>query len=200
MLNKGRDSFVESFRHCGMGIFFNQKVAPGLGSVKTKYQVEEAEPNALRTIDEARELLRRTFSKVQRSMASMPSQIVAQETQFIAVDVQFGPGLGTLNTSSQQALARFAGQLRQNATAETATLYVLGLGDKNGTEKEKWLLSAQRAQTAAQFLNSQLSTSGEWHVFSWGAGSGGAWTGRDGIATSGSQILIAVLKTDSRYL
>jgi chemotaxis protein MotB len=200
LLNKGRDSFVESLQYCGMGMFFNNKVAPGLGSVKTKYQVEEAEPNALRTIDENRERLRRIFSNVQKSMSSMPSQIVAQETQFITVPVNFGPEQSSLNPSSQQALARFASRLKQNATADTATLYVLGLADKNGTEREKWLLSARRAQTAAQFLKTQLSKSDEWHVFSWGAGSGGTWTGRDGIATSKSQVLIAILRTDSHYL
>jgi chemotaxis protein MotB len=200
LLNKGRDSFVESLQHCGLGIFFNTKIAPGLGKIKTRYQVEEAEPNAVRTIDENRERLRRVFSNVQKSMSSMPSQIVAQETQFLTVAVNFSPGLGTLNLSSQQALAKFASRLKQNVTADTATLYVLGLADKNGTERERWLLSAKRAQTAAQFLKTQLSTSDEWQVFSWGAGSGGAWTGRDGIATSESQILIAVLKTNSRYL
>jgi len=200
LLNKGRDSFVESLQHCGLGIFFNSKITPGLGKIKTRYQVEEAEPNAVRTIDEDRERLRRVFSNLQKSMTSMPSQIVAQETQFMAVHVKFSPGLSTLNPSSQQALTQFAGRLRQNATAETTTLYVLGLADKNGTERDKWLLSAQRAQTAAQFLKTQLSTSDEWQVFNWGAGSGGAWTGRDGIATSGSHISIAVLKTDSRYL
>jgi len=200
LLNKGRDSFIESVQHCGLGIFFNDKITPGLGKIKTRYQVEEAEPNAVRTIDEDRERLRRVFSKLQKSMTTMPSQIVAQETQFMTVRVKFSLGLSTLNPSSQLALAQFAGRLKQNATAETTTLYVLGLADKNGTEKDKWLLSAQRAQTAAQFLKTQLSTSNEWQVFNWGAGAGGDWTGRDGIATSGSQILIAVLRTDSRYL
>jgi hypothetical protein len=97
-------------------------------------------------------------------------------------------------------LTQFCSRLERNARAETATLYVLGLADQNGTERDKWLLSAQRAQTAAQFLQTQLSSSGDWHVFSWGAGSGGDWTGRDGIATAEEQILIAVLRTDSRYL
>lgn len=200
LLNKGRDSFVEAVQYCGLGIFFNQKIASGLGSIKTKYQVEEDEPNSFRTIDEQRERLRRVFSNIQRSTTTLPSQIVAQETQFMTVHVRFSPGLSTLNASSQQALAQFAGRLKQNATAETSTLYVLGLADQNGTEKDKWLLSARRAETAAQFLKTRLSVTGQWPVFSWGAGSGGDWTGRDGIATRESQILIAVLRTDSRYL
>ncbi len=200
LLNKGRDSFIESIQHCGLGIFFNKKVAPGLGSVKTKYQVEEAEDGAYRTIDAQRERLRRVFRNLQKSMTSMPSQIVAQEVQFMTVPVKFGSSLSTLNASSQQALSQFAGRLRQNASAETTTLYVLGLADKNGTVRDTWLLSAQRARTAAQFLKTQLASSGEWQVFNWGAGAGGDWTGRDGIASAESQILIAVLKTDSRYL
>ena len=200
LLNKGRDSFVQSLQYCGLGIFFNQKIAPGLGAVKTKYAVEEDDPNALRTIDEAREQLRRIFKNVQKSMDTMPSQIVAQETQFMTVPVRFSPGLSKLSPLSQQALKQFAIRLKQNATAETATLYVLGLADKNGTERDKWLLSAERAQAAAQFLKTQLSASGDWPVFSWGAGSGGDWTGRDGIATAESQIAIAVLRTDSRHL
>ena len=200
LLNKGRDSFIESVQHCGLGMFFNSNIAPGLGKIKTRYQVEEAEPNAVRTIDEDRERLRRVFYSLQKSMTSMPSQIVAQETQFMTVRVKFSLGLSTLTPSSQQALAQFAGRLKQNATAESTTLYVLGLADKDGTERDKWFLSAQRAQTAAQFLKTQLSTANEWQVFNWGAGAGGDWTGRDGIAASGSQILIAVLKTDSRFL
>ena len=70
-------------------IFFDSKIAPGLGKIKTRYQVEEAEPNAVRTIDEDRERLRRVFSNLQKSMTTMPAQIVAQETQFMTVRVKF---------------------------------------------------------------------------------------------------------------
>ena len=67
-------------------------------------------------------------------------------------------------------------------------LYVLGLAPDEKTEKEQWIVSAQRAEAVAAFLQDNLILAGNiqkqfgldeatsmWSVHSWGAGPGGVW-------------------------
>ena len=85
---------------------------------------------------------------------------------------------------------------------------MLGLASDGKSEKEQWLLSARRAHKVADFLRDTLSSEGsaqrqrnpaggrsKWSVYSWGAGPGGDWVGRDSPISKRSQILIAVLRT-----
>jgi len=84
---------------------------------------------------------------------------------------------------------------------------VLGLAYDGLTEQERWILSAKRAQAVADYLRDTLSGAGgeqlrrsliggeaKWSIYSWGAGPGGDWVGRDSPISQQSEILIAVLR------
>ena len=71
---------------------------------------------------------------------------------------------------------------------------MLGLARDEAAEKQQWILSAGRAQVVADFVRDTLPSASNWPVYSWGAGPGGDWVGRDSPISKQTQILIAVLR------
>jgi flagellar motor protein MotB len=211
LFNIGRDSFWQSVKHCGLGTLYGKRMQPDLGETKTKYLISD--PNNTtesRSIDEQREKLRQTFERLKQTMLTMPSQIVAASTNYTVTDIKFAPGQAILDESAKRFLANFCLELKQSYDGEPGTLYVLGLAGNEASEKQQWLLSAERASVVANFLqqkllsegpingrNSILSNKNEWSILWWGAGPGGQWAGQDSPDPRQSQILIAILKNNN---
>ena len=83
LFDVGRDSFVRTIRGCGLGMLYGKKPNPDFGKVKTKYFISESDRSYKgRSIDAKEEEIRQIFQKVNRSMTSMPSTIVAQKSNF----------------------------------------------------------------------------------------------------------------------
>lgn len=207
LFNRGRDSFWESIRLCGLGQLLGNKTTVDMGAEQIKHPASEPETSEDRSLDEYREKLRRVFERVSRTTATLPSQIIAQRLDFSMTDIRFGPGQATLDESAGAFLTRLCVDLQQNLDAQRCSLYVLGLAGDETTEMQQWLLSARRAQAVAAFLEGQLnhprgdraaeSTEAEavpWRIFWWGAGPGANWAGQDCPDPGQSQILIALLK------
>jgi outer membrane protein OmpA-like peptidoglycan-associated protein len=208
LFNKGRDAFLESLRYIGLGMFFGREDITELGNLKTKYFISN--PDELvekRTMDARAEEIRRILESLKQFATIVPSRIVAKRANFSVANVHFPPGRDDLDGPAKTFLTGFSRDLQQDASRDTVDLYVLGLASDGKSEKEQWLLSARRAGTVADFLRNTLSTvSGEqtrrsltgaeskWSVYSWGAGPGGDWVGRDSPISKHSQILIAVLR------
>lgn len=192
---ESRESFFRAIRTLGLGMFYGKKQGPDFGSVKPKYFITEPDKQFEgRTIDATGERVRRTFQAVSRSMETMPSQIVAERTNFSVTNIRFPAGDATLNEAARRFLTRFCSDLQQDPDSKAVRLYVLGLAGDEATEKEQWLLSARRAQAAADFLQDILPSKANWPVYSWGAGPGGDWVSQDSPISGQSQILIAVLR------
>ena len=197
LVNKGRDSFVESIRSFGLGILQGRRKVLDLDEVKLKYSISNPdEQYEGRTIDAKEEETRRLFKKSKRLMATLPSQIVAQRTNFSVTNIRFAPGDASLNESAKGFLRKFCSDLQQASDSEGIGLYVLGLAGDEATEKEQWILSARRAQVVADFLQKMLSSEPRRPVYCWGAGPGGDWISRDSPVSRQSQILIAVLRVN----
>jgi outer membrane protein OmpA-like peptidoglycan-associated protein len=227
LFSKGRDSFWESIKNCGLGMLLGKRSSIDFDQIKRVYFIEDPNNESkTRGIDEQRKKLRQAFERISRSMTTLPSQIVAEKANFMVTNIRFSQGEAILDESAKKFLMEFCSSLQASKTnlAETLNvysntgidpcksgiLYVLGLGDntysspsrehqeslvkQQVTEKEQWILSANRAQAVADFLEAILSASGGWHVYSWGAGSGGQWVGTDSPISRQSQILIAVLQ------
>jgi len=193
LYNVGRDSFLQSINEFGVGILLGGIQRPNFGQVKIKYFIER--PDRLyedRTIDAGDEEVRRIFKKINRSVTTAPSQLVAEKNSFSVTSIRFGPGEAMLNEPGKRFLAEFCLNLQQDRDSEAVKLYVLGLAGDERSEKEQWILSAKRAQGVADFLKE--SSGSQWPVYSWGAGSGGCWVQPDSPIYGQSQILIAVLR------
>jgi len=192
---ESRESFFRSIRTLGLGIFYGKKQGPDFGSVKPKYFITTPDREFEgRTIDAKGERIRRIFQAVSRSMKTMPSQIVAERTNFSVTNIRFPAGDATLNEAAKRFLTRFCSDLQQDPDSKAVRLYVLGLAGDEATEKEQWILSARRAQAAAAFLQDILPSRANWPVYSWGAGPGGDWVSQASPISGQSQILIAVLR------
>ncbi len=197
LFNQGRDAFWNSIRSLGLGVLFGRKPGSNFGAVKIKYFVSTPDKFfELRTIDAKEEEARRLFRKVAKSMTAVPSRIVAENNSFSVTNIGFSPADATLNESAKKFLRRFADDLQQGAGPDAIKLYVLGIAAEEKSEKERWILSARRAQAVSDFLQSLLPTELRWPVYCWGAGSGGCWVSEDAPISKHSQILIAVLRAD----
>jgi len=208
LIDIGRDSFFESVRNLGLGIFSGKKPRPDFGSVKTMYFINK--PDKFfegRTIDAKEEEIRQIFNKLSRSIKTLPSQVVSKKTNYSVTNIHFSQDSFELNESARKFLRGFCQDLQQDTGRKPIELYVLGLADSVESEKEQWLLSASRAGTVADYLRDALSSTpgfekqsalskdqSKWAVYSWGAGPGGDWVGRDSPISKHSQILIAVLR------
>ncbi len=196
----GRESFLVSIRRLGLGIFAGKKPGVDFGHIKIKYFIGTPDKQFEgRTIDARTEELRRIFKGLDRSMTAMPSQIVAKKTSFSVTPIRFLPGSAALNEPAKTFLTEFAFDLQQHPDAKGLKLYVLGLAADEQTQQLQWLVSAERAQAIADFLQALLSsdqtsrTEPEFPIYSWGAGPGGLWVDPDTPVYKQSQILIAVL-------
>ncbi len=194
LFNKGRDSFVKSLEHCGLGIFSSQKISAEFNANKTKYKTREDDPSSDRTIDEEREQLQRLFNRINKSMETMPSQVNARQTQYFTVPTQFALGQEALTNQGTEAIRQFATNLLQNTVSQGTALYVVALGDAGGTSRDSFTLSAKRAEGIASYLRSLLPNPSSWSIISWGAGPGGQWSGAQGMLGGQSKAMIAVLK------
>jgi chemotaxis protein MotB len=195
LFNKGRDSFVKSIRYVGLGVLFGIKEMPDFSMGKIKYYTPDPDQTfARRSIDANREKSRRIFKKLTQSMSAIPSQIAAENTNFILTNIRFSPGSAALNEPAKRFLTEFCLDLKKGLGSEAVKLYVLGLDSDEATEKEQWILSARRAQATAVFLEDTLASLSDWPVYSWGAGPGGNWVGQNSPISKKSHILIAVLR------
>ncbi|MCK4293754.1 MAG: OmpA family protein [Planctomycetes bacterium] len=199
LFNKGRESFIESMRTLGLGLGMlpGRRQTPDFGQVKTKHFISTPDKAlVVRTIDAKEEELRWMFKELTRSVAAMPSQIVAKTTKFSVTDIHFRPGQAVLDESAKKYLTEFCLNLRSSPATERIRLCVLGLAAEQATRQEQWLLSARRAQAVADFLNDTLPSNHQWPVYSWGAGPGGDWVTAESPISEKLHILIAVLRAD----
>ena len=208
LFDKGRDAFLESIRNIGLGGLFGKEDIPRFGDIKNKYSISDPEEQTdPRTLDAKAEELRRILEELRQTSTIVPSDITAERTDFSIANVHFSPDNTDLNESARKFLRGFCFDLQQNVGRKPVELYVLGLASDAKSDKDKWLLSARRARTVADFLRNTLSAAGaeqlrhdvaggqaKWSVYSWGAGPGGDWVGRDSPISKHSQILLAVLR------
>lgn len=187
---------------------FGLKEKFDFGNIKIKYHVsEEGDLLEGRTVDAREEDIRRIFAKLNQRLNETSSLIVSPDTSFLVTGIHFEQGQAALNEQARSFLRRFAAQVQESADSQRDMLYVLGLAYDGLTEQEQWVLSAKRAQAVADFLQDTLSAAGggqtqrsltgdesKWPVYSWGAGPGGDWVGRNSPISKQSQILIAVFR------
>jgi outer membrane protein OmpA-like peptidoglycan-associated protein len=192
---ESRESFFRAIRTLGMGMFHVKEQGADFGNVKPKYFITTPDKEFEgRTIDAKEESIRQTFQELSRSMKTMRSKIVAEKSNFAVTNIRFLASGTILNEQAKRFLTEFCVDLQQGARFQGLKLYVLGLARDKATEKEQWIASAKRAQAVADFLQETLPSDNKWPVYSWGAGPGGDWVGQDSLVSSGSQILIGVLR------
>ena len=195
LYNKTRDAFNDSLNNIGLGMLMGRRPSPDFEKKLFMHTIQNPDDNTdVRTIDADEEQRKRSFQRVAESMQTLKSQIVGDSIQYTVPSVHFAASASSLDPDSKKNLDQFSKNLTQNAQKGQAKLYVLGMASDEKGLKQKWILSAKRAQAVAEYLRRILPDTGQYPVFSWGSGAGGTWVGESGYASEDAHILIAVLR------
>jgi chemotaxis protein MotB len=195
LFGRGRRSFVEAIKGYGLGLLYGDRNKIHFGNPKIKHFITP--PDRFfkdRSIDAKQETVRRIFKDLSRSMQIVPSQVPAKKADFSVTDIRFARGDSKLDESAKKFLTGFCRDLQLTPDPRNLKLCVLGLATDAAAERERWILSARRAQAVAEFL--KHTSDSRWLVYSWGAGPGGDWVEQDSPVFKQSQILIAILRTN----
>jgi outer membrane protein OmpA-like peptidoglycan-associated protein len=192
---KTLDGFRQSISAYGIPNWLGtEKDKVNFEAEKSHYNVSgERSAESTRIIDIREDRLRQIYKKLNSSSRTMKSQIQGSKPEFTVLPITFAQSNAELNNESQRVLNKFIQDLSA-AASSIKTIYVVGLAREESSESQQWVLSTMRAQAVADYMKTKLSS--RFAIYSWGAGSGGAWVSREGVVSKTSQISIAVLKTN----
>ncbi len=194
VFQKTMEGFRTSISSYGMPDWFGtEQENMDFGAEKSHYNVKGPEPtvDTTRIIDYREEKIRQMYQKLTENAKTMKSQIQGSRPEFTVLPITFSEGQTALNSTSQQILNGFISNL-SGASASIKTIYVVGLAPEESDETKQWIISTMRAQAVSDYIKTKVLS--RFSVYSWGAGSGGAWVTREGVISKDSQISIAVLK------
>ncbi|MCK4887415.1 MAG: OmpA family protein [Planctomycetes bacterium] len=197
LVNRGKDAFFRSIMGLGIGLGQGEKIKSELSQKQSYHRTDlddASSPNRL--LDAEEEKIRRLFRKISKSMQAIPSQITSNETAFSPTNIKFANNSYELDSNSANILNVFCSGLKQSQS-KNITLCVIGLANDAKTEKQRWMLSAKRAQMVSNLLKKILKEQKlDYLVYNWGAGDGGQWTNKDNPFSKELQILVTILRTN----
>lgn len=138
--------------------------------------------------------------RVETNASSRPEKLLP----VVYPKIRFGERRVDLDTSAKERLRAFADDLGRNHNSPVLRIEVVAVAAENGlTARQRWVLSAQRAQAVEDCLKQAMAAEIvrlKWTVRSWGAGSGSQWTlQRFGLVPSESSIAIVVLEAGETH-
>jgi outer membrane protein OmpA-like peptidoglycan-associated protein len=177
------------------GLFGDADEGLYFDNAKVYYPIEEGDDRTVRrTVDAAEERIRRDFHKLEGRTRTYEAQIRGRNPDFLVLPITFAPGQAALSEAAQRRLSGLLADLKGFGPVEDLNLYVVGLAPEERDPQQQWLLSAQRAEAAAEFLRNGLPAETRSRVFSWGAATGGDWVKQDSPISAQAQIAIAILR------
>jgi len=197
IVDKGRgDAFVKSLKGHGRGFGQGKKIKSKLNHEQSYYGTDmKDDSSSERLLDAEEEKVRRLFKEVSKSMKAIPSQITSDETAFSPTNIKFADNSDKLDINPADLFNELCSSLKQNQS-DDIKLCIVGLANDTKDEKQRWILSAKRAQIVSDLLKKTLKEQKlDYPVYSWGAGDGGEWTNTDSAFSKELQVLITILRT-----
>ncbi len=191
----GQTSFKRALADFGItGFVLGKTTGPEFEHPKVKYNIEQGhdQPND-RAIDAETEMLRRIVMDLEKKMKVQPSRTDRGTKNFIVTDIRFAQGGYSLSREAKGFLNQLSQNLQAAHSGDILTVYVVGLGNSETSEKQKWLISARRAKSVVDYIESTLPDNLHWTIYAWGAGRGGDWTGKTGTISKETEILITTI-------
>lgn len=195
LFQKGQQSFIRSISSFGLSGFAlgrESSVEFGKDTLRHKVDKDENEQEDL-SLDTTEETLRRVFKKLEDQMQITPSQILGKKPRFVVPNIKFARGEWSLSDSDKKYIQKFSSEM-QNSGKKDLTIYVVGIASDESNERNKWILSARRAQATADMLGEGVADDLRWTIRSWGAGSGGDWTGKRGVVAKEAYVVLSILE------
>lgn len=166
---------------------------------KTTYNVADGDSDSSgRTLDAEKERIQRIFDELDKMSKTMPSPMQGRKPQFSVTPIAFEPKQAVLNASAKEYLTKFVANLQGADSINGLTLYVVGLAPDTKNDKQQWLLAAQRAQAAAEFIKAALPEGAKVSVCSWGCKKIDDLATLTAATAQQTALLIGTLQTDAR--
>ena len=191
----------ESFRRAiaGMGIpdfLFGKSGQLDMEYRKIRHSMEEKptrEINPGRILDADDESIRQLFDKIKKEMETQSSNQTPRLLNVIQTPIAIAPGGSELSAADKEVLDGVVRNLLQNG-AGAGQLEVLGWAGDEPTERQQWVVSAERAGEVERYLRAALGKArqGRWELSSWGLGPSNPKLQALGFVSGKSAILIAV--------
>ena len=195
----GRDSFRRAIAGVGMPDWlFGKFPRPKFDYVKRKHTAPKARHNIPmnRLIDYEGVKIRHAFAELREQIRTRASDVTAGLVDKRITPVTFASGKSDLGKSAKDYLSDMAISLKQTLSPRSVVMvYVIGLGSDGATEKSQWSLSARRAKTVQDFLQSccpDEAAAGRLRFSSWGIGPGDKWRKKIGRIPDTSHIVVII--------
>ncbi|TFG48710.1 MAG: hypothetical protein E4H40_04205 [Candidatus Brocadiia bacterium] len=198
LFKRGQSSFKNATADFGLsGVLFSKAKSKDFNHAQVKHKINKGnDDRKKRSVDAQTELLRRTIMNLERSMDIMPSQIKGYSKNLTIPEVHFKKSSWALDDSSREYFKTYCAELQESFAQKKLIIYVVGFAGGERTEKQQWLVSANRASQVADFMGECFGGDAGRRIYSWGAGSGGDWCGPEGVAGKNANILLTVLAQD----
>ena len=193
----GRSSFQRAVADFGLtGFLINKHSGPQFQHPKPQYRVDEGEDKPEdRSVDAHTEMIRRILMDIESQMDISPSHITGKSKTFLPTNIRFPKDSFILDEQNKTKLNRYWMQTKNSISDVNSMIYVVGFGADASTTREQFIISSKRASAVADYLK-ELNDSENCSIFSWGAGSGGDWTGKNGITSKDTHIVITIIAQD----
>jgi flagellar motor protein MotB len=205
LFKAGQGSFIRAIEGFGIPDLLMGKQSPApLDYRKIKYPTaaaEDAKPKN-RTIDAEDEELRLAFQDLQQRFSGQASDVYERIIELSASPIRFESSSAELDANAQGYLKGLAANLKVDSDRRGLRVYVIGLAADEVPGKGQWFQSARRAQAVEALLRSELSVQldqGGWEIQSFGAGEGGHWCRKLGIAPRDAFIVVAVTQVSTNH-
>jgi flagellar motor protein MotB len=195
LFEQGQMSFKKALADFGLaGMMVSKSSGPQFKNPKPKYKVKEGqdEPED-RSIDSEMEMLRRRILELEKQMKIVPSQLTGRDKNITITDIKFSQSSWNLSHKDEQFLSQYIAGLSESMNNEELNIYIVGIANSEDGQKQKWRVSAMRANTVADYIKARVPSGNKWHVYCWGAGGGGDWTGKRGMTSRKTQVVITAL-------
>lgn len=172
LFNMGRGSFETVLHNFGLPLWKKGRNQNFKREWFTRrYSDEPAETDSLPIIDAEEERLQKVFQELKERYDSTSAEIEMKPVRVEATPMRFSDGSTTLDRRAKNYLNELAVDLRNNLPPEHSSIYLVGLAPDQKTSQKLWVVSAQRAQAAEEYLRQRLQGQGrEWSLYSWGGG------------------------------
>ncbi len=191
LLNVGRDSFISSIQTFGLGLLLGKEETANYSDIILRHPVVNKQKiHEQRNINAREEKIQRHFKEVKKTAKVVPTRITPQQHSFTVTTIRFSGNNFSLDPYAKKHLTEYAASLRRDPDPRPGIITILGLANEQSDEQKQWFISAKRAAAVAVFLQDNLPDSGQWTVYSLGAGPGGQWVDRNSPISEKAQILI----------
>ncbi len=197
--NLGRGAFRRAISGLGLPSWLTSQASRmDMDQVAPKNPMEEdenANEESVKDADDDR--IRDFFNRVREDLKTEVDDSRQRMIDIGATRVKFAKGRWDLDQTAKSLLDKRLNSFQMLSPQKRIRIYVVGLAGDVGGGPRKWLVSARRAEAAANYLRKRLATNisqGKWQIHTWGEGDGGQWSKARQIDARHTSIALATME------